>query len=286
MLEARQFEQIKIAARERRERRATRRRVAARRAVESCEEAVRGADVVCTVTRRPSRSLRGGWLKPGAHVNAVGACLPPCASSTADASHGPRSSSTAASRARTRRATTSSHWKRARSRRATSAPSSARCSPATAPGRTSEDEITVFESLGLAVEDLAAAEYIERRARETGIGHEPSSFDRARRDRARPRADRGRGGPDAARPTPRHRHLARSWRTSSRSARSRSAARPTRSGRHRRRSSRAAWSRRAPATWPRASPGRPARQASRRRSSSPTTRRRRSWTRSNGWGDT
>jgi ornithine cyclodeaminase len=38
------------------------------------------------------------------------------------------------------------------------------------PGRTSEDEITVFESLGLAVEDLAAAEYIERRARENGVG--------------------------------------------------------------------------------------------------------------------
>ena len=40
----------------------------------------------------------------------------------------------------------------------------------TAPGRTSPDEITVFESLGLAVEDLAAAEYLERRARETGAG--------------------------------------------------------------------------------------------------------------------
>ena len=38
------------------------------------------------------------------------------------------------------------------------------------PGRTSEDEITVFESLGLAVEDLAAAEYIERRASENGVG--------------------------------------------------------------------------------------------------------------------
>ena len=39
-----------------------------------------------------------------------------------------------------------------------------------APGRTSEDEITVFESLGLAVEDLAAAEYVVRRARESGAG--------------------------------------------------------------------------------------------------------------------
>jgi alanine dehydrogenase len=38
------------------------------------------------------------------------------------------------------------------------------------PGRTSDDELTVFRSLGLAVEDLAAAEYVVRRAHETGAG--------------------------------------------------------------------------------------------------------------------
>jgi ornithine cyclodeaminase len=40
------------------------------------------------------------------------------------------------------------------------------------PGRTSPDEITIFKSLGLAVEDLAAAEYAVRRAREAGVGTE------------------------------------------------------------------------------------------------------------------
>jgi len=40
------------------------------------------------------------------------------------------------------------------------------------PGRTSDDELTVFRSLGLAVEDLAAAEYVVRRAHETGAGTE------------------------------------------------------------------------------------------------------------------
>ena len=55
-------------------------------------------------------------------------------------------------------------------RTGTSGPSSARCSPAAHPGRTSDDEITVFESLGLAVEDLASAEYLMRRAAETGTG--------------------------------------------------------------------------------------------------------------------
>ena len=42
----------------------------------SAEEAVRGADVVVTVTSSTAPVLRGDWLKPGAHVNAVGACRP------------------------------------------------------------------------------------------------------------------------------------------------------------------------------------------------------------------
>ena len=40
------------------------------------EQAVRGADVVVTVTNSPDPVLRGAWLKEGAHVNAVGAVGP------------------------------------------------------------------------------------------------------------------------------------------------------------------------------------------------------------------
>ena len=39
-----------------------------------------------------------------------------------------------------------------------------------APGRTSPDELTVFESLGIAVEDLASAQFLLRRALEAGTG--------------------------------------------------------------------------------------------------------------------
>lgn len=42
----------------------------------STEEAVRGADVVVTATSSKTPVLKGAWLKDGAHVNAVGACLP------------------------------------------------------------------------------------------------------------------------------------------------------------------------------------------------------------------
>jgi thiomorpholine-carboxylate dehydrogenase len=40
------------------------------------ESAVRGADVIVTATSSTQPVLKGAWLKPGAHVNAVGACLP------------------------------------------------------------------------------------------------------------------------------------------------------------------------------------------------------------------
>jgi thiomorpholine-carboxylate dehydrogenase len=42
----------------------------------SAEEAVRGADVVVTVTNSKTPVLNGSWLKPGCHVNAIGACRP------------------------------------------------------------------------------------------------------------------------------------------------------------------------------------------------------------------
>lgn len=42
----------------------------------SAEDAVRGADVVVTATSSTTPVLNGSWLKPGCHVNAVGACRP------------------------------------------------------------------------------------------------------------------------------------------------------------------------------------------------------------------
>jgi ornithine cyclodeaminase/alanine dehydrogenase-like protein (mu-crystallin family) len=42
----------------------------------SVKEAVRGADVVVTATNSKTPVLNGSWLKPGCHVNAIGACRP------------------------------------------------------------------------------------------------------------------------------------------------------------------------------------------------------------------
>lgn len=46
------------------------------RVCDTAEEAVRGADVICTLTPSKEPILMGEWVKPGAHVNAVGACAP------------------------------------------------------------------------------------------------------------------------------------------------------------------------------------------------------------------
>jgi ornithine cyclodeaminase/alanine dehydrogenase-like protein (mu-crystallin family) len=42
----------------------------------SAEEAVRGADVIVTATNSTTPVLKGAWLKHGCHVNAIGACRP------------------------------------------------------------------------------------------------------------------------------------------------------------------------------------------------------------------
>jgi thiomorpholine-carboxylate dehydrogenase len=42
----------------------------------SAEEAVHDADVVVTATNSKAAILKGSWLKPGCHTNAVGACRP------------------------------------------------------------------------------------------------------------------------------------------------------------------------------------------------------------------
>ena len=42
----------------------------------SAEEAVREADVIVVATSSKTPVLKGAWLKPGSHVNAIGACRP------------------------------------------------------------------------------------------------------------------------------------------------------------------------------------------------------------------
>jgi ornithine cyclodeaminase len=139
-------------------------------AAESVEEAVRGADVVVTATNSSEPVLRHDWLKPGAHVNAVG-------SSVKTARELDTATMAAGSLFVDRRESTlneAGDYLFAAEEGAIG-PDHIKAEIGEIligkhPGRTSPDELTVFKSLGLAVEDLAAAEYVVRRARERGVG--------------------------------------------------------------------------------------------------------------------
>ena len=137
---------------------------------ETAEAAVKGAGLVCTTTSSKEPVLQGAWLAPGAHVNAVGACFPNAREVDTEAVR----------RARLYTDCRESCVKEAgdfiipRNEGAIDdghlVGEVGEAFLGRIPGRRSPDEVTLYESLGVAVEDLAAAHAIHRRARETGAG--------------------------------------------------------------------------------------------------------------------
>jgi ornithine cyclodeaminase/alanine dehydrogenase-like protein (mu-crystallin family) len=116
----------------------------------SAEEAVRDADVVVTVTNSPEPVVRGKWLKPGVLVNAVGAVGPTRRELDDETMRG-------ALIVDSREAALKESGDMLLARAGVYAElgellTSTRPKP--------ETEITVFKSLGLAVEDLAAARLV------------------------------------------------------------------------------------------------------------------------------
>ena len=138
--------------------------------ITSAEADVEGADIICTTTAASEPILQGDWLSSGAHINAVGSSIPSA-----------RELDTAAvvrSRLFVDR------------KESTLNEAGDYLFPKNEgvidenhiiaeigellldrhPGRESDEEITLFKSLGLAVEDLASAAWIYERAREKGLG--------------------------------------------------------------------------------------------------------------------
>ncbi|MFZ0312276.1 MAG: ornithine cyclodeaminase family protein [Candidatus Korobacteraceae bacterium] len=119
----------------------------------SAEDAVRGADVIVTVTNSPEPVLRGAWLKPGALVNAVGAVGLKHREVDDDAMRG-------AVIVDSREAA----MKESGDVLLANAPIYAELGELLAATRPMpQAEIVVFKSLGLAVEDLAAANLVLQR---------------------------------------------------------------------------------------------------------------------------
>jgi ornithine cyclodeaminase len=134
------------------------------------EEAVRRADVVVTATSSTEPVLQRDWLKDGVHINAVGACF----SHTRELDSATVADSTFVVDRRESAVHEAGDYLIALAEGAIGddhiAAELGDVLVGTHPGRTTDDEITVFESLGIAVEDLFAAEYVVARARETSRG--------------------------------------------------------------------------------------------------------------------
>lgn len=138
--------------------------------VDSVESAVRGADLIVTATTAVEPILKREWIAPGAHVNVVGSSIP-----TTREVDG--ATMAAASLFVDRRESTINEGGdyRFALREGAIGPDHIRAEIGEVTigkhaGRTSPDEITLFKSLGLAVEDLASADYLYRKARDRQAG--------------------------------------------------------------------------------------------------------------------
>jgi alanine dehydrogenase len=138
-------------------------------AVDSYEDAIRGADVVAATTHATEPVVRREWLEPGVHVNSVG--LNPSGREVDEA-------------------TVAEATLVVESRDSALAPPPAGAPELVGvapeqvhaelgelvtgarPGRTSLDELTLYKSVGVAVQDAAAAALVLSAARERGIGRE------------------------------------------------------------------------------------------------------------------
>jgi len=125
-------------------------------AAASAEEAVRGADVVVTATTSPTPVLSGEWLSPGAHINAVGAPRPDWRELDDEV---------------LRRANVYVDSREAAMKESGDVIAAkevvaeiGEVISGAEQGRRSLEEVTLFKSLGLAVEDVATAELVYRNA--------------------------------------------------------------------------------------------------------------------------
>ena len=144
-------------------------------ATRSYRDAVMGADIVCVATHSPEPVLRGEWLEPGVHVNSVGLNF-----------EGRELDDDAVVKALVV----------VESRQAVLAPTPSGANDLIWPirdglimeehiiaevgelvagthkGRTSPQEITLYKSVGVAVQDAVAAQLVIAAARERGVGVE------------------------------------------------------------------------------------------------------------------
>lgn len=137
----------------------------------SARDALAGAGIVVTATNSAEPVLEASWLTPGTHINAVGACLP----TVRELDTATMAGGVLFADSRESVLAEAGDYRLAAADGAVS-PAHIRAElgellTGAAQGRRSDQEITIFESLGLAIEDLAAAQRAYQQAAQTGAGN-------------------------------------------------------------------------------------------------------------------
>ena len=136
----------------------------------NAEETVRGADIIVTATSSREPVLKREWISPGTHINAVGSSIP----STRELDGETVAASSLFVDRRESTVNESGDYLFAVKEKAI-VPNHIKAEIGeiligSAQGRKSRDEITLFKSLGLAIEDLASAAFLFEKARREGRG--------------------------------------------------------------------------------------------------------------------
>ena len=138
--------------------------------VSDISDAVRRADVVCTVTAAREPVLHGQWLTPGAHVNAVGASLPTTRELDTEAVRRARIFVDRRESALNEAGDLLIPIQEGAIRPDAIEAELGELLIDSSRLRRSDADITLFKSLGLAIEDLACAHHLNERARKEGRG--------------------------------------------------------------------------------------------------------------------
>jgi ornithine cyclodeaminase len=142
-------------------------------AADHAGEAVVGADIIVLVTSSPTPVLESGWVKPGAHVISVGATRPTHREMDPDLVARARLFVDSRAAALVESGDVVMGIQEGRFGKGHIVAELGELIAGTAPaGRRTDAEITIFKSLGLAVEDVTAGQLAYRRAVERGVGQQ------------------------------------------------------------------------------------------------------------------
>lgn len=138
--------------------------------VASAREAVEGADLICTTTATREPILEGAWIAPGTHVNAVGACFPGARELDSVAVHRARVFVDCRESALAEAGDLLVPMQDGVFDASHIVGELGEVLTERVVGRSSENEVTLFESLGIAIEDVTAVHHVYRKARGSKSG--------------------------------------------------------------------------------------------------------------------